>query len=73
VTTTTGGSENGGHYSGDDSSFKGGPANRLRIMTMEELEEMEPGFAIRFDEEREGHPIKKKIPYFRSETEQNKK
>jgi hypothetical protein len=46
-----GGSESGGHYSGDDPSSKGGPANRLRIMTMEELEEMEPGFAIRFDEE----------------------
>jgi hypothetical protein len=46
-----GDSESGGHCSGDDPSSKGGPANGLRIMTMEELEEMEPGFAIRFDEE----------------------
>jgi hypothetical protein len=44
-----GDSENGGHYNGDDPSSKGGPANGLRIMTMEELEEMEPGFAMRFD------------------------
>jgi hypothetical protein len=46
-----GGSENDGHCSGGDSSCKGGPANRLGIMAMEELEEVEPGFAIRFDEE----------------------
>jgi hypothetical protein len=46
-----GDSESGDHCSGDDPSSKGGPANRLRIMAMEELEEMEPGFAIRSDEE----------------------
>jgi hypothetical protein len=34
---------------------------------------MEPGFAIRFDEEWEGYSIRKKIPYFGSETEKNKK
>jgi hypothetical protein len=38
-----GDSENGDLYSGDDPSSKGGPATRLRIMTTEELEEMEPG------------------------------
>jgi hypothetical protein len=51
-TTSEGDSESGGHYTGGDPSSKGGPAaNRLRPMTTEELEEMEPGFAIRFDEE----------------------
>jgi hypothetical protein len=55
-----GDSESGGHYSGGDPSSKGGPANRRRIMTMEELEEMEPGFAIRFDEEWERISNKKK-------------
>jgi hypothetical protein len=44
-----GDSESGDHYSGEDPSSKGGPANRLRIMTMEELEEMEPGFAISYN------------------------
>ena len=46
-----GGSENGDFYSRDDPSSKGGPATKLRIVTMEELEEMEPGFTTRFDEE----------------------
>ena len=47
-----GGSEDDGHYKGEDPNNKGGPANRLIIMTiMEELEEMEPGFKKRFDEE----------------------
>jgi hypothetical protein len=55
-----GDSENGGLYSGDDPSSKGGPATRLRIMTMEELEEMEPGFTTRFDEEWERTFYKKK-------------
>jgi hypothetical protein len=50
-TTKQGDSESGDHHSGDDPSSKGGPANGLRIMTMEELEETEPGFAIRFDGE----------------------
>jgi hypothetical protein len=39
---------------------KGGPATRLRIMTMEELEEMEPGFTTRSDEEWERIFYKKK-------------
>ena len=55
-----GDSESGDHCSGDDPSSKGGPATRLRIMTMEELEEMEPGFTTRFDEERERTFYKKK-------------
>ena len=55
-----GDSENGDHYSGDNPSSKGGPANRLRLMSMEELEEMEPGFAIRFDGEWERIFNKKK-------------
>ena len=47
-----GGSEDDGHCKGEDPNNKGGPANRLIIMTiMEELEEMEPGFKKRFDEE----------------------
>jgi hypothetical protein len=55
-----GDSENGGLCSGDDPSSKGGPATRLRIMTIEELEEMEPGFTTRFDEEWERTFYKKK-------------
>ena len=55
-----GGSENGDLYSGDDPSSKGGPATKLRIVTMEELEEMEPGFTTRFDEEWERTFYKKK-------------
>jgi hypothetical protein len=61
---------------GYDPSSKGGPANRLRIMTTEELEEMEPGLTTRFDEEWErgsGYSIRKKIQHFRSEPEKNKK
>jgi hypothetical protein len=38
-----GGSEDDGHCKGGDPNNKGGPANRLIIITMEELEEMEPG------------------------------
>jgi hypothetical protein len=69
-----GGSESGDHCSGGDPSSKGGPANRLRTMTTEELEEMDPGFAIRFDEEWERIFNKKKdsvLPIGEKQKERN--